>query len=53
MSNVYYLPVPAASAIDRSDQWVAPRGVVSSVSRIVSAISSSPISRGRPGRGSS
>jgi hypothetical protein len=33
---------PTATAIDRNDQCVACRGVVSSVSRIVSAISSSP-----------
>ena len=34
-------------------QWVAPLGRVSSVLRMVLAISSSPISRGAPGRGSS
>jgi len=44
---------PTALAIARSDQCVAPGGVVSSVSRIVSAISSSPILGGVPGRGSS
>ncbi len=39
--------------MERSDQWVAPGGLVSSVRRMVSAISSSPIVRGAPGRGSS
>jgi hypothetical protein len=40
-------------SIERRLQWVASGGVVSSVNRIVSAISSSPIWRGAPGRGSS
>ena len=44
---------PTALAMERSDQWVAPAGVVSSVRRMVSAISSSPILRGVPGLGSS
>jgi hypothetical protein len=39
--------------MERSDQCVAPGGVVSSVSRMVSAISLSPIVRGVPGLGSS
>ena len=44
---------PTALAIERSDQCMAPGGVVSSVSRMVSAIASSPILRGVPGLGSS
>ena len=44
---------PTARAIERRLQCVASRGVVSSVRRIVSATSSSPIRRGAPGRGSS
>src|SRR6266702_4329379 len=33
---------PTAAAIERNDQWVASGGIVSSVRRIVSAISSMP-----------
>src|SRR6185437_674428 len=44
---------PTALAIERKLQWVASRGVVSSVRRTISATSSSPIWRGAPGRGSS
>jgi hypothetical protein len=44
---------PAALAIERRLRCVAPCGVVSSVWRITSATSSSPIWRGAPGRGSS
>ena len=44
---------PTAVAIERRLQCVAPGGRVSSVRRIVSAIASSPIRRGAPGRGSS
>ena len=42
-----------AAAMARRLQCVAPGGRVSSVRRIVSAIASSPIRRGAPGRGSS
>jgi hypothetical protein len=42
-----------ARVMERGDQCVAPGGVVSSVSRMVSAIASSPIVRGVPGLGSS
>jgi hypothetical protein len=44
---------PTAAAIARNDHCVASGGVVSSVRRIVSAISSSPMRRGAPLRGSS
>lgn len=44
---------PIAAAIGRSDRCVAPGGAVSSVRQTVSAISSSPIFEGVPGRGSS
>ena len=43
---------PTALAIERADQCVALGGAVSSVSRTVSAIASSPILRGVPGPGS-
>ena len=44
---------PISLAMVRRLQCVRPFGRVSSVLRIVLAISSSPISRGAPGRGSS
>src|SRR6201998_3150494 len=44
---------PVLAANIRLDQWVAPFGVVSNVSRTSRSIFSSPISRGAPGRGSS
>ena len=44
---------PALRAIERSDQWVASAGVVSSVRSMTAATFSSESVRGRPGRGSS
>jgi len=44
---------PVARAIERRLQWVASAGVSSKVTAIVSAIFSSSIRRGAPGRGSS
>jgi hypothetical protein len=44
---------PTSLAIERVDQCVASRGVVSSVLTITSSTLSSVIVRGRPGRGSS
>ena len=45
--------MPVARAIERRLQWVAPSGIVSSARITTSAILSSPILRGAPGRGSS
>jgi hypothetical protein len=45
--------IPVARAIKRVDQWVASGGCCSSVLTITHSISSSPIDRGLPGRGSS
>ena len=45
--------MPVARAIERRLQWVASSGIVSSVRVTTSAILSSPILRGAPGRGSS
>ena len=44
---------PLSRAIERSDQWVASAGVVSSVRSMTAATFSSESVRGRPGRGSS
>src|SRR6266481_4477152 len=44
---------PEALAIERVLQWVAAAGIVSNVVVTTSAIFSSPILRGAPGRGSS
>jgi len=44
---------PEALAIERVRRWVAAAGIVSNVVVIASAIFSSPILRGPPGRGSS
>jgi hypothetical protein len=44
---------PHRRAIARVLQWVASRGVLSSVNRITRSTSASPIFRGAPGRGSS
>ena len=44
---------PLSRAIERSDQWVASAGVVSSVRSMIAATFSSVSVRGRPGRGSS
>ena len=44
---------PTSAAIDRVDQCVASRGVLSSVLVITASTCSSVIVRGRPGRGSS
>src|SRR6201993_600865 len=45
--------IPAATAIERVLQWVAPRGVDSSVRTITSSTCASATWRGAPGRGSS
>src|SRR6516165_10117460 len=45
--------IPAATAIERVLQWVAPRGVASSVRTITSSTCASATWRGAPGRGSS
>src|SRR5882757_6190500 len=45
--------IPVALAIDRLDQWVALRGLDSSVSTITRSTSASVTVRGRPGRASS
>ena len=44
---------PLSRAIERSDQWVASAGVVSSVRSMTAATFTSVSVRGRPGRGSS